>query len=266
MSDFGIGRDVDGAFIEGLGDAQVAALFGHRTAIDVVTGNHTQQRYYWADFNGGTRAALVGEGADVITDFSRTQGDKIAITGITAQKAVDFRVQVADVTGDGLLDTKITLVNDPSFSLTLSNYTGIGLQDLLINPPAPPSGVAVNGTLGADLLAGGTGNDTITGFAGNDILTGGAGADRFVLAFGTSGGVFTGPGSDTITDFHRAEGDKLVLSGLTIQNVLNFRVATVDVNADGTLDTLVTLVSDPGWSLKILGVSDLNAATDVIVV
>ncbi|MBC5763913.1 calcium-binding protein [Ramlibacter albus] len=259
-------HDGDAAFIEGMSDTQVAAMFGHREDIQVVTGNHTQQRFYWSDFTGGSRSALMGEGNDLITDFSRADGDKLAISGITLENVGDFRVQVADVTGDGRLDTKITLVNDPSFSLTLSNYTGLGLQDLQVNLPPTSSGLILNGTLGADLLVGGMGNDTITGFAGNDILTGGEGADEFRLAFGTSTGVFSGPGSDTITDFNRAQGDKLVLSGLTIANALNFRVNTLDLNADGVLDTQVTLVSDPSWSLKLLGVSDLNAATDVRVV
>jgi len=66
---------------------------------------------------------------------------------------------------------------------------------------------AVHGEDGNDLLIGGARNDVLFGGFGNDVLTGGAGADEFWFT--------TEPNSktnrDTITDFDRHEGDKLVL-------------------------------------------------------
>lgn len=56
------------------------------------------------------------------------------------------------------------------------------------------------GETGNDSLVGGDGQDTLQGRKGNDTLSGGAQADRF------NGG----PGTDTATDFNRAEGDTRV--------------------------------------------------------
>src|SRR5690606_17779287 len=61
---------------------------------------------------------------------------------------------------------------------------------------------------GNDSLDGGAGIDVLNGGAGNDTYTGGGGADIFVIAdLG---------GTDTITDFKRAQNDKIDLSSLAI--------------------------------------------------
>ncbi len=68
------------------------------------------------------------------------------------------------------------------------------------------------GGAGNDILNGGAGNDTLYGGLGNDILTGGAGADLFVW---NKGDVVAGSvAKDIITDFSKAEGDKLDLRDL----------------------------------------------------
>ncbi|MBL8555471.1 MAG: hypothetical protein JNL41_14445 [Phenylobacterium sp.] len=59
-----------------------------------------------------------------------------------------------------------------------------------------------------DVVLGGAGNDFISGDRGNDTVTGGAGADVFH--------VFSGSGIERVTDFSRAEGDRVaVLTGST---------------------------------------------------
>ncbi|MBP2314060.1 Ig-like domain-containing protein [Azospirillum soli] len=59
-----------------------------------------------------------------------------------------------------------------------------------------------------DRLFGDLGDDWLFGDLGDDTLTGGAGADRFLIGGGT--------GTDTITDFNVAEGDRLqIRAGLT---------------------------------------------------
>gem|GEM_PF-6864343 len=60
---------------------------------------------------------------------------------------------------------------------------------------------------GRDRLAGGFGDDTLAGGLGADRLTGGAGADHF--AFGQA----MAAQGDRITDFSRAEGDRIDLRG-----------------------------------------------------
>jgi Ca2+-binding RTX toxin-like protein len=64
----------------------------------------------------------------------------------------------------------------------------------------------------ANTLQGWNGNDVLEGGGGKDVLTGGVGADRFVLtAFYDSR---TGAKADRITDFSRAQGDKIDLSAI----------------------------------------------------
>lgn len=64
------------------------------------------------------------------------------------------------------------------------------------------------GGVGADHLAGGGGADRMTGGAGGDRMTGGAGADTFIF------NTVAEPATDLITDFSRAQGDKIQLSGI----------------------------------------------------
>ncbi|ALL14139.1 M10 family metallopeptidase C-terminal domain-containing protein [Caulobacter henricii] len=61
----------------------------------------------------------------------------------------------------------------------------------------------VRGGQGDDVLSGDDGNDWLAGDRGADNITGGAGADIFYS--------FTGAGSDLITDFSRAQGDRIQL-------------------------------------------------------
>lgn len=63
------------------------------------------------------------------------------------------------------------------------------------------------GGTGEDIIVGGTGNDTITGGTGSDVLRGGRGADKFVFDVSSFG-----RGTDLVSDFNRAEGDKLQLA------------------------------------------------------
>jgi len=77
------------------------------------------------------------------------------------------------------------------------------------------SGFAGNDTLvgefGNDVIAGGDGDDTIIGGSDADRLTGGLGADVFVYEREFDSDE---QGSDTITDFSQADGDKISLRDL----------------------------------------------------
>jgi len=73
-------------------------------------------------------------------------------------------------------------------------------------------------------LNGGSGNDILNGGAGKDILTGGTGADTFVLDQIDI--------ADVITDYKKAEGDKIDLSAL-LDNMSQANIAD-RVTFDGT--------------------------------
>lgn len=62
------------------------------------------------------------------------------------------------------------------------------------------------GSAGSDTLLGGNGNDRIDGGIDNDLMSGNAGADSFAFADSF--------GRDTVTDFTRSAGDRLVFDDL----------------------------------------------------
>ena len=115
------------------------------------------------------------------------------------------------------------------------------------------------GSSGADTIDGGAGNDIIRGGAGTDYLTGGRGADTFIVG--------DHAGYDIITDFNPVEGDRIVLDmggsanvavysgqlwdGLAFQTAGGVcTVGCVDINADGVMDTRLSIDGD---NIFILG-------------
>lgn len=82
------------------------------------------------------------------------------------------------------------------------------------------------GGTGKDTIDGGLGNDTIKGGAGSDQLKGGAGADVFQFA--------TTVGKDTITDFSKAQGDKIDVSALGFKSFIGTAAFTA-ANATNAL-------------------------------
>jgi Ca2+-binding RTX toxin-like protein len=92
------------------------------------------------------------------------------------------------------------------------------------------------GGAGDDIVFGGTGNDRVFGGAGNDVIVGGAGRDVIgggegsdIVTGGTGADTFEfrstyqliGTGTDRITDFSKAEGDKIDLSFIDANTVTN---------------------------------------------
>jgi Ca2+-binding RTX toxin-like protein len=68
------------------------------------------------------------------------------------------------------------------------------------------------GNAGANTLQGWNGNDALVGGGGKDTLTGGAGADR--LYFSALGDSVVGANADRITDFSRAQADRIDLTAI----------------------------------------------------
>jgi serralysin len=79
--------------------------------------------------------------------------------------------------------------------------------------PAAAGDDLLRGGEGNDSLQGGAGNDTLIGGAGRDLLSGGDGADAFVFDDADTGGSSAAL-CDLITDFNRAAGDRIDLSGI----------------------------------------------------
>jgi Ca2+-binding RTX toxin-like protein len=125
--------------------------------------------------------------ADVITDFSIAQGDKInlGLTGPASHEALVSYLLRSNGSGHAVLSG---LWNGNSQLTTLN---GVGLASLLASQfvfdtsgtPRTIVGTSnadlIFGGLGADNLTGGDGNDTLVGDAGADTMTGGAGNDTY---------------------------------------------------------------------------------------
>lgn len=203
---------------------------------------------------GGTSDTTAASGGYAI---AVNQSNAVLVTGTTLS-GVTFSVTVNMTAGNVKLDLVNGAVLQSSASLTLG--TGIQSASLLGSASLTLTGNAAGNTLtgnranntisglegndvlrtgqgndrlfgdggrdtllggsGQDTLRGGLGSDRLSGDAGNDLLTGDAGADRFVFNQGT--------GSDKITDFDLAEGDRLVLNAalwngqtLTAQQVIS---------------------------------------------
>lgn len=96
---------------------------------------------------------------------------------------------------------------------------------------------ALRGSDGDDILKGQAGNDWLSGGSGNDRLTGNAGVDQFVLSTPLEG-------IDTLLDFNKQEGDKLLASksgfggGLAIGNLLP-KQFTIDSAAADASDRFI---------------------------
>lgn len=100
-----------------------------------------------------------------------------------------------------------------------------------------------------------------------DVQTGRTTHERWfsdTFTFGETA-ITTDAGMDSITDFTAADGDTLHLAGVTQADFDEFfTVAEMDVDADTVLDTVVTLDTDPSWSLTLVGTSGFDPATSVV--
>ncbi|MCT7973072.1 CAP domain-containing protein [Laspinema olomoucense] len=107
----------------------------------------------------------------------------------------------------------------------------------------------VRGGKAHDDLYGEGGDDNLTGDFGTDVLIGGTGADLFILRRDTAVGVVDPLEADYITDFKRAEGDRIGLTDGLTQNDISYQ-RFVDVDNNGTPDALLQLKS----TNEILGI------------
>jgi Ca2+-binding RTX toxin-like protein len=126
--------------------------------------------------------------------------------------------------------------------------TGKGLEvidlaaQLSIRRTGTDAGERLNGDIGRDTLDGGAGNDFLIGYGGDDVLTGGAGGDIFHAQ--ANGGI------DRVTDFSRAQGDRVeldpgaqyTLSQIGADTVINFAGGGQMILAGVQMSTLAA-----GW-------------------
>ena len=91
----------------------------------------------------------------------------------------------------------------------------------------------LRGLGGKDTLSGLAGDDILDGGAGRDQLTGGTGADRFRFSAGSG---FGQTNADRITDFNRAQGDRIEISRQAFGLAAGTSVSVQSVNSDRALN------------------------------
>ena len=155
------------------------------------------------------------------TYFLSAQGDGASIGA--------YSLSMTAVEADRVLNgtTRNDTLNGASGNDSLSGLAG---NDRLV-------GFAGNDTLsgltGNDTLDGGTGNDLLIGGVGRDMLTGGGGVDLF--RFLTLADSAVGSSRDIITDFSRADGDRIDL-------------ATIDASTRIAGDQAFSFIGGAGFS------------------
>lgn len=152
--------------------------------------------------DGGTGADRMFGGSGNDTYYVDATGDRVFET------ATSSSTDTTDLGGADIVNSSVSytlgrfIENLRLTSPTNLNGTGNGLANTLLGNDGANT---LTGMLGNDILKGGAGNDRLFGGDGKDTLTGGTGTDTFVFD--------TAPTSrDTITDFSKADGDKIQLS------------------------------------------------------
>ncbi len=193
----------------GTTDLAVQVVGGKRGSLETAGGDDTITWIFHANEARWVNTATIGTGA----------GDDTILATVVSLSTVD----------EALLADSADPANG---SFWLPSYDGrvsiakvdAGAGDDVVTAAARVR-LDVDGGTGDDTIRGADSNDIITGGDGDDVLFGGRGADRFRLD--------RSDGDDTILDFSRFAGDKVVLlegAGVTISGS-SFTYGTTTVTA-----------------------------------
>jgi len=154
------------------------------------------------DYSGGGSTELLGNFSfgprgvtGTVTGLNQTSADGLlnfTLTGASVPAPFNTAF-VVDLASTGRLDLAVQVL--------------LGGNDLITGGS---SNDVLFGYGGNDVIRGGAGDDVLVGGLGADVLTGGSGADRFVFQSTGDSGVGAA-NRDVITDFRRADGDRIDL-------------------------------------------------------
>lgn len=192
------------------GDAGANLLLGNDGA-DLLDGGGGRDRLVGGLGNDVYRIDL---GQDVVVEYAGGgAADKVlssALDFVLGRYTEHLHLQEGAVSGSGNNLANVIVGNAAANRISGGGggdrvVGGLGADEVIGDGGAD----RLDGGDGRDLLAGGGGDDVLLGGAAADSLSGGSGADRFV--FTASDLAPTGGGVDLVSDFSRAEGDRIDL-------------------------------------------------------
>ena len=190
-------------------------------AIESVRGTNFADTYVATGFTGGS--ADLGPGV-TFNEFEGMGGND-TITG-NGNTRISFASSGSSVTVDLATGIATGAASGTDTFTGVSRARGSNFND------------TIHGDGAGNVVEGQGGNDLLDGRGGNDTLIGGQGADTIVYA--------NGGGSDVVTDFSHAQGDKIDLTG--VNNVFN-------INQVYALSGGSTINFGGGNTLTLTGVS-----------
>ena len=173
---------------------------------------------------------------------------------------------VANVTGSRFGDTITDSPNSNAYNANI--FRGLAGHDTLILGGNDDHGYGgtgddrLLGQAGNDRLLGESGADRLNGGLGADQLSGGRGADTFILRNAQESTVLVS-GRDSISDFSRAQGDRIDLSGIDANGSAQGNGTFSFVGQDrfgGSRAELRILETATGW--RVLGDLDGDRVAD----
>ena len=240
-----IGDGADNTF-EGLGGDD--AVSGGAGSDTVVFSSATADLS--VDMGAGTVSGDAAIGADTFTGIENAVGGagNDTFAGDGADNTFEGLAGDDTLTGGAGSDTASYARATTAVTVDLAGGTASG--DATVGTDTLNSIENAIGGAGGDTLIGDGGTNRLEGGGGDDILTGGAGDDTFVFGAGS--------GDDTVTDFDLDLDIMALDDGIAITGT-----AEVDVNTDGTLDTVVSL--DDGGTVTLLGFNGLVDPNDLLI-
>ncbi len=237
--DGGGGHDI---IIDGAGDDTIDGGTGNDYIInqagdDTITGGTGADTFFFYE----------GHGDDVVTDFSKAEGDRIALSGFDAAVTWDaLSTNITTVTDDDNVVTgvRIDLGEWGGGTITLEGITSVDdvTEDMFV----------LHALTGSDDV-----DDRLQGGTGNDTMTGGTGADTFV--FNQSSG------HDTITDFSKAGGDRIALSGFDAAvtwDALSTNITTITDDDNVVTGVRIDLGEWGGGTITLEGITSVDDLTE----
>lgn len=224
---------------------QISAVAGTSNVIGAIADQITAP-----NFNLGNStvvqniATTAGVGANAVSAV--TQVTSAANASIQTAANVTALAQNAEVAQGAATNALAqTNFNDPQ---SVSGLTGTYVANLATQVAAAPVGDvngATIGTLGADVLTGGSGPDAIDGLDGNDQLNG-AGGDDFLFGGAGYDTLIGGAGNDRLDG--GSEIDRALYTDATGPIIVDMKAGTVTGDASVGTDTLISVEEIRGSS------------------